>query len=137
MSSEHQPTTSLRTALRDTLQHQSWVVKQVSFIVVTRSLNEQVLQLLQGSGDRNRIGETHSLPIHTDTLGSEFVSTSIIFQIRWKLTMKIYDEYANILRGMYNVGFNGSCGQVISTQVQSTPSNTTPPFFNTLTSEKN
>jgi hypothetical protein len=31
---------SLRTALRATLQHQGWVVKQVSFIADARSLNE-------------------------------------------------------------------------------------------------
>ena len=34
---------SLRTVLRDTLQHQGWVVKQVSFTSKSRSLNEHHL----------------------------------------------------------------------------------------------
>jgi hypothetical protein len=42
--------------------------------------------------------------------------------------MKIYDEYANVLRGMYSVRFNGGS----STQAQSAPQETPPPFVNTL-----
>ena len=53
--------------------------------------------------------------------------------IRSKLSLKMYDEYVNVLRGMYSVRFNGSASrQGTSTQVQSAPSDTTPPFINTL-----
>jgi hypothetical protein len=43
--------------------------------------------------------------------------------IQSKLTIiKIYDEYVNVLRGMYSARFNGSApSHVDSTQVQSAP----------------
>ena len=49
-----------------------------------------------------------------------------IQSIRSKLALKIYDEYANVLSGMYNAQFNRSASrQGTSTQVQSAPSDTT------------
>ena len=48
--------------------------------------------------------------------------------------MKIYDEYANVLRDMYSLRFNGGASsQGTSTQVQSALHETTPPsVINTL-----
>jgi hypothetical protein len=45
--------------------------------------------------------------------------------------MKIYDEYADSLRGMYSVRFNRSASSQ-ETLTQSAPYETTSPFINTL-----
>ncbi len=73
---------SLRSALVTTMQRQGWRVEQVSFISGVRSLNEEELKknLAYFKGP----------------------STSVE-PIRTKLAMNVFDEYANILKGMYNV----------------------------------
>ena len=78
--------TSLRSALAITMQRQGWKVEQVSFIAGARSLNEEELK-------RN--------------LTNFEVPPASIEPIRAKLTVKIFDEYANILKGMYSIRFNG------------------------------
>ena len=78
--------TSLRSALVITMQRQGWRVEQVRFVAGARSLNEEELK-------KNlayfKVPSTSVEPIHT------------------KLAMKIFDEYANILKGMYSIRFNG------------------------------
>jgi hypothetical protein len=77
---------SLRSALSITMQHQGWKVEQVSFIGGARSLNEEELKKNLAYFE---VPSTSAEPIHA------------------KLTMKIFDEYANILKGMYSIRFNG------------------------------
>ena len=62
------------------------MVEQVSFIVGVRSLNEVELK---------------------KTLEYFKVPSVSLESIRSKLAMKIFDEYANILKGMYRIRFNG------------------------------
>ena len=68
------------------MQRQGWKVEQVSFITGARSLNEEDLK-------KNltyfEVPSTSVEPIHV------------------KLVMTIFDEYANILKGMYGIRFNG------------------------------
>ena len=70
---------SLRSALTMTMHRQGWKVEQVSFIAGSWSLNEEELK-------KNltffEVPSTSIEPIHS------------------KLDMKIFDEYANILKGM-------------------------------------
>jgi hypothetical protein len=77
---------SLRSALTITIQRQGWKVEQVSFIAGARSLNEEELK-------KNltyfEVPPVSIEPIHT------------------KLVMKIFDDYANILKGMYSIRCNG------------------------------
>ncbi len=77
---------SLRSALTMTMQRQGWKVDQVSFIKGARSLNEEELK--------------KNLTFFEVPPGS-------IEPIRAKLVMKIFDEYANILKGMYSIRCNG------------------------------
>jgi hypothetical protein len=77
---------SLGSALPITMQCQGWKVEQVSFIAGARSLNEEELK-------RN--------------LTYFEVPPTSIEPIREKLPMKIFDEYVNILKGMYSIRFNG------------------------------
>jgi hypothetical protein len=74
--------TSLRSALSITMQRQGWKVVQVSFIAGARSRNEEELK-------RN--------------LAYFKVFSASVEPIRAKLAMKMLDEYANILKGMYSV----------------------------------
>ncbi len=77
---------SLRSALTMTMQRQGWKIEQVSFMVGARSLNEEELK-------KNltyfEVPPVSIEPIHT------------------KLAMKIFDEYTNILKGMYSIRYNG------------------------------
>ncbi len=77
---------SLRSVLSKTMQRQGWKVEQVSFITGAWSLNEEDLK-------KNlayfKVPSVRVEPIHT------------------KLVMMIFDEYANILKGMYSIRFNG------------------------------
>ena len=73
---------SLRSALAKTMQRQDWMVQQVSFFTEVRSLNEEELK-------RNL--EYFKVP------------SASVEPIRTKLVMKIFDEYANILKGMYSI----------------------------------
>ena len=58
------------------------MVEQVSFVAGARSLNEEELKK---NLEYFKVPSTSVEPIHT------------------KLAMKIFDEYANILQGMYTI----------------------------------
>ena len=68
------------------MQRQGWKVEQVSFIAGARSLNEAELK---------------------KNLTYFEVPPVSIEPIHAKLAMKIFDEYANILKGMYRIRCNG------------------------------
>ena len=95
---------SLRSALAITMQRQGWKVEQVGFIAGARSLNEEELKknLTYFEGPPVSIE-----PIHT------------------KLIMKIFDEYANILKGMYSIRFTEDQTTGILRSVQITEDPTT------------
>jgi hypothetical protein len=76
----------IKSALQRTLGFQGWTVKQKSFIAGARSLDE---------------GDLH------DNLTYFKVPQTDIDSIRSKLAFKIFDEYVNILKGMYSTRFNG------------------------------
>ena len=77
---------SLRSTLGKVMQRSGWVVHQRSFITGERSLNEEDLK---------------------ENLEYFKVPSTSIESIRTKLAMTIFDEYANILKGMYSIRFNG------------------------------
>jgi hypothetical protein len=77
---------SIKSVLQRTLGFQGWTVKQKNFISGARSLDE---------------GDLH------DNLTYFKVPQTGIDSIRSKLVFKIFDEYANILKGMYSTRFNG------------------------------
>ncbi len=77
---------SLRSALGKVMQRSGWVVHQRSFITGARSLIESELK---------------------ENLEYFKVPSSSVELIRTKLVMTIFDEYANILKGMYSTRFNG------------------------------
>ena len=106
---------SLRRALRDTLQYQGgWQVEQISFIAGSRSLNEQDL--------RKNLKFFQVPEASIDSIGS-------------KLAMRIFDEYANILRCMYSIRFNGdSPGNGSSHKVPSSSESSVPPLIRSLES---
>jgi hypothetical protein len=68
------------------MHRQGWKVEQVSFIAGARSLNEEELK---------------------KNLAYFEVPSVSVEPIHVKLVMTIFDEYANILRGMYSIRFNG------------------------------
>jgi hypothetical protein len=68
------------------MQHSGWVVHQRSFVAGARSLNEAEFK---------------------ENLEYFKVPSASIDSIRTKLAMTIFDEYANILKGMYSIRFNG------------------------------
>ena len=78
---------SMKSALERTLNPQGWLVSQRSFIAGARSLNEKDLH---------------------DNLAYFKVPHAGIESIRSKLAFKIFDEHANILKGMYSTRFNFS-----------------------------
>jgi hypothetical protein len=78
--------TSIKSALQQTLGLQGWTVSQKSFIVGGTSLNERDLY---------------------DNLVYFKVPEAYIDSIRSKLVFKIFQEYGNILKGMYSTRFNG------------------------------
>jgi hypothetical protein len=73
---------SLRSALCKVIQHSGWVVHQRSFVAGARSLNEEEFK---------------------ENLQYFKVPSVSIDSIRTKLAMTIFDEYANILKGMYSI----------------------------------
>ena len=77
---------SLRSALGKDMQHSGWMVHQRSFVAGARSLNEEEFK---------------------ENLEYFKVPSESIDSIRTKLAMTIFDEYANILKGMYTIRFNG------------------------------
>jgi hypothetical protein len=87
-------------------------VTQKSFIAGERSLNEQDLH---------------------DNLAYFKVPQAGIDSIRSKLPFKIFDEYANILKGMYSTRFNGhpkSKGD--HDQMDTVPDGSSPPLVTSL-----
>jgi hypothetical protein len=77
---------SLRSAIGKSMQRQGWMAEQISFIAGARSLNEEELE---------------------KNLEYFKVPNASIEPIRSKLAMKIFNECANILKGMYSIRFNG------------------------------
>ena len=77
---------SLRSALVITMERQGWKVEQVNFITGASSLNEEEIK---------------------KNLAYFEVPSSSVEPIHAKITMQIFDEYANILKGMYSKRFNG------------------------------
>ncbi len=77
---------SIKSALERTLGPHGWIVSQRSFIVGARSLNDKDLH---------------------DNLAYFKVPQGDIDSMRSKLVIKIFDEYANILKGKYSTRFNG------------------------------
>ena len=74
------------SALGKAMQHSGWMVHQRSFVAGARSLNEAEFK---------------------ENLEYFKVPSASIDSIRTKLAMTIFDEYANILKGMYSIRFNG------------------------------
>ncbi len=77
---------SLRSVLDKVMQRSGWVVHQHNFIAGARSINEVELK---------------------ENLVYFKVPSVSVELIRTKLVMTIFDEYANILKGMYSIRFNG------------------------------
>ena len=102
----------MKSALEKTLNPQGWHVRQRSFIPGARCLNEKDLH---------------------DNLPYFKVPPTDIESIRSKLVFKIFDEYANILKGMYRTRFNGlpkSKGD--HDQMDTAPDGSSPPLITSL-----
>jgi hypothetical protein len=103
---------SIKSALERTLNPQGWTVSQKSFIAGSRSLNEKDLH---------------------DNLAYFKVPQAGIESIRSKLAFKIFDEYANILKGMYTTRFNGRPkDNGTHDQMDTAPSGPIPPLITSL-----
>jgi hypothetical protein len=76
---------SLRSTLDKVMQHSGWVVHQSRFVEGARSLNEVEFK---------------------ENLEYFMVPSASIDSIWTKLVMTIFDEYTNILKGMYSIRFN-------------------------------
>ena len=88
-------------------------MEQISFIAGVHSLNEQDLRKSCFS----------------------LVPEASIESIGSKLDMRIFDEYANILKYMYSIRFNGVSTRVgTSLETQPTPETDTPSLISTLKS---
>ena len=102
----------IKSALQQTLGPQGWTVSQRSFIAGARSLNEKDLH---------------------DNLAYFKVPQAGIDSIRSKLAFKIFDEYANILKGMYSTKFNGRpTNQGDHDQMITAPGGPSPPLITFL-----
>ena len=87
-------------------------MSQKSFIDRTRSLNEKDLH---------------------DNLAYLKVPQTGIESIRSKLALKIFDEYANILKGMYSTRFNGRPkNKGDHDQMDTAPDGPSPPLITSL-----
>jgi hypothetical protein len=103
---------SIKSALERTLNLQGWTVSQRSFIPGARSLNEKDLH---------------------DNLAYFKVPQADIDSIRSKLAFKIFDKYANILKGMYSTRFNGRPkDNGTHDQMDTAPSRPMPPLITSL-----
>ncbi len=95
-------------------------MKQKSFIAGARSLNEKDLH---------------------DNLVYFKVPQAGIDSIRSKLDLKIFDEYANILKGMYNTRFNGHPKERVTMttgdhdQMDTAPGGTSPPLITSVSTK--
>ena len=106
--------TPIKSDLLQTLGLQGWTVSQENFITGARSLNEKDLH---------------------DDLAYFKVPEADIDSIRSKLDLKIFDEYANILKGMYSTRFNGRPKiNGDHDQMDTTPDGPSPPFITSLQS---
>ncbi len=98
---------SLRSALGKTMQRQGWMVEQISFVAGARSLNEEELKK---NLEYFKVPSASIDPIRSKLAMKIFDEFANILKgmygIRSKLAMKIFDEYANILKGMYGIRFN-------------------------------
>jgi len=107
----------IKSALQRTLGRHGWTVTQKSFIAGARSLNEKDLH---------------------DNLAYFKVPQAGIDSIRSKLALKIFDEYANILKGMYSTRFNGRPKERVTTntgdhdQMDTAPDGPSPPLITSL-----
>jgi hypothetical protein len=89
-------------------------VSQENFITGARSLNEKDLH---------------------DNLAYFKVPETDIDSIRSKLDLKMFDEYANILKGMYSTRFNGRPkNNGDHDQMDTTPDGPSPPLITSLQS---
>jgi hypothetical protein len=103
---------SIKSALERTLGPQGWIVNQRSFIAGARSLNEKDLH---------------------DNLAYFKVPQADIESIRSKLAFIIFDEYANILKGMYSTRFNGRPkNKGDHDQMDTAPGGPLPPLITSL-----
>jgi hypothetical protein len=93
------------------MQRPEWIVEQISFIAGARFLNEAELK------------------INIDFFK---VPNAIIKPIRSKPTMKIFDVYANILKGMYSIRFNGRSWADHGGTPTRPALDPTPPLINSL-----
>ena len=107
----------IKSALQRTLGLQGWIVTQKSFIAGARSLNEKDLH---------------------DNLAYFKVPQAGIDSIRSKLALKMFDEYANILKGMYSTRFNGRPKERVTTntgdhdRMDTAPGGPSPPLITSL-----
>ncbi len=68
-----------------------------------------------------------------DNLAYFKVPQASIESIRSKLAFKIFDEYANILKGMYSTRFNGCPSDTgAHDQMDTAPSGSIPPLITSL-----
>jgi hypothetical protein len=103
---------TMKSALQRTIGLQGWTAKQKSFISGARFLNEKDLH---------------------DNLAYFKVPEVGIDSIRSKLTFKIFDEYANILKGMYSTRFNGRPkNKGDHDQMDTAPDGPSPPLITSL-----
>jgi len=77
---------SLRSAICAVIQRQGWRVVQISFVTGARSVNKQDL---------------------SQNLKFFKVPEASIQSVYSKLTMRVFDVYANILKCMYSTRFGG------------------------------
>ena len=103
---------SIKSTLEKTLGFHGWTVSQKSFIAGARSLNEKDLH---------------------DNLAYFKVPKAGIESIRSKLALKIFDEYANILKVMYSTRFNGRPkNKGDHDQMDTAPDGPSPPLITSL-----
>ena len=98
---------SLRSAISVVIQRQGWKVEQISFTTGTRSVNKK---------DFSKNMKFFSVP------------EASIQSVYSKLTMRVLDVYANILKCMYSTRFSGGSTKLKdSLEAQSSPITATPP----------
>jgi hypothetical protein len=102
----------IKAVLQQTLGFRGWTVNPRRFIAGARSLNEKDLN---------------------ENLTYFKVPQAGIDSIRSKLAFKIFDEYANILKGMYSTRFNGRPkNKGDHDQMDTAPGGPSPPLITSL-----
>jgi hypothetical protein len=98
--------TSLRSTISEVIHRHGWKVKQISFVTSWRSVNKQELR---------------------KNLKFVQVPEASIQSVYSKLTMRVFDVYANILKCMYSTRFSGGSTRLgASSEAQSTTIVVTP-----------